>query len=61
MPRQGSASGGMRRAAIYARVSTGEQTCENQLHALQLVAERNCWMIGRAWTRPPRAAGRSFR
>ena len=25
----------MKRAAIYARVSTGDQTCENQLHDLR--------------------------
>lgn len=28
-----------RRAAIYARVSTGEQTCDNQLLALRELAE----------------------
>ena len=34
-----------RRAAIYARVSTGEQTPENQLIRLREVAERAGWAI----------------
>ncbi|MDN5787079.1 recombinase family protein [Pseudorhodobacter sp.] len=34
-----------RRAAIYARVSTGEQTPENQLLRLREVAERAGWTI----------------
>ncbi|MCV6547946.1 MAG: recombinase family protein [Cohaesibacter sp.] len=34
-----------KRAAIYARVSTREQTTENQLVALREVAERAGWMI----------------
>lgn len=33
------------RIAIYARVSTGEQSCESQLHALRLVADRHGWEI----------------
>lgn len=33
------------RVAIYARVSTGEQSCESQLHALRLVADRHGWEI----------------
>ena len=36
----------MRRAAIYARVSTANgQTCENQILALQSVAERHGWEV----------------
>jgi DNA invertase Pin-like site-specific DNA recombinase len=34
-----------KRAAIYARVSTGEQTTDNQLRELRSVAERNGWAI----------------
>ena len=34
-----------RRAALYARVSTGGQTVENQLRELQEVAERHGWQI----------------
>lgn len=34
-----------RRAAIYARVSTGGQTCENQLLCLREVAERAGWTV----------------
>ena len=34
-----------RRAAIYARVSTGSQTVENQLRELRHVAERHGWQI----------------
>ena len=34
-----------RRAAIYARVSTGEQTLENQLRCLREVAARAGWAI----------------
>ncbi len=33
------------RVAIYARVSTGEQSCESQLHALRLAADRHGWEI----------------
>lgn len=33
------------RVAIYARVSTGEQSCESQLHALRLAAERHGWKV----------------
>ena len=34
-----------KRAAIYARVSTDQQTTDNQLRELHLVAERNGWKI----------------
>ncbi|KEJ90790.1 recombinase family protein [Sulfitobacter donghicola] len=34
-----------KRAAIYARVSTGEQSSENQLRALKAVAERAGWDV----------------
>ena len=34
-----------RRAAIYARVSTGVQTTENQLRELRQVAERHGWTV----------------
>jgi DNA invertase Pin-like site-specific DNA recombinase len=34
-----------RRAALYARVSTGGQTVENQLRELRAVAERHDWQI----------------
>ena len=35
----------LKRAAIYARVSTDGQTTENQLRELRLVGERNGWPI----------------
>jgi len=35
----------MKRAAIYARVSTDQQTVENQLQVLREVAERSGWTI----------------
>ena len=35
----------VRRAALYARVSTGGQTVENQLRELRAVAERHGWQI----------------
>src|SRR5438270_12550256 len=35
----------VRRAAIYARVSTGSQTTENQLRELRQVAERHGWQV----------------
>jgi len=35
----------VRRAAIYVRVSTDHQTVENQLAALQQVAERRGWQV----------------
>ncbi len=35
----------MKRAAIYARVSTQEQTTENQLQELRAVAQRMGWMV----------------
>jgi DNA invertase Pin-like site-specific DNA recombinase len=34
-----------KRAAIYARVSTGDQTTENQLRELRAVAERAGWQV----------------
>lgn len=34
-----------RRAAIYTRVSTSDQTCENQLLALREVCERSGWAV----------------
>ncbi len=34
-----------KRVAIYARVSTDKQTCDNQLIELREVAERNDWQI----------------
>jgi DNA invertase Pin-like site-specific DNA recombinase len=34
-----------RRTAIYVRVSTDHQTVENQLAALQQVAERRGWQV----------------
>ena len=34
-----------KRIAIYARVSTGEQTPDNQLQELRSVAERNGWQV----------------
>ena len=35
----------IRRAAIYARVSTSSQTTENQLRELRQVAERHGWRV----------------
>ena len=35
----------MKRAAIYVRVSTNDQTVENQVHALQEIAHRRGWQI----------------
>lgn len=35
----------MERTVIYARVSTHDQTTENQIHKLKKVAERNDWAI----------------
>lgn len=35
----------MKRAAIYARVSTGDQTTENQIQELRAVAERHGWEL----------------
>src|ERR687886_296472 len=35
----------MKRAALYARVSTGGQTVENQLRELRAVAERLGWSV----------------
>lgn len=40
----------MKRAAIYARVSTDQQTVENQLQALQGIAERSGWTIVHIFT-----------
>ena len=38
------------KAAIYARVSTGEQTVENQLRELRAVAKRQGWVIVEEFT-----------
>src|SRR3954451_245260 len=38
-------NGEMKRAALYARVSTGGQTVENQLRELRQVAERLGWAV----------------
>ena len=35
----------MKKVAIYARVSTDNQTVENQLRELQAVAQRNGWIV----------------
>jgi len=35
----------MKRIAIYARVSTGDQTTENQIRELEIVAEKSGWQI----------------
>ena len=35
----------MKRVAIYTRVSTGDQTTNSQIHALEEVAERSGWHI----------------
>ena len=40
----------MKRAAIYARVSTDSQTVENQLQALHDIAERSGWTIVEVFT-----------
>ena len=40
----------MKRAAIYARVSTDSQTVENQLQVLREVAERSGWTITHVFT-----------
>lgn len=40
----------MKRAAIYARVSTDSQTVENQLQALQDIAARSGWTIVHIFT-----------
>ena len=36
-------------AAIYARVSTGEQTTENQIHELKAVAVKSDWIVHRVY------------
>ena len=46
-----------RRAAIYARVSTGEQTPENQLLRLREVAERAGWAVAREYVETASGAG----
>jgi DNA invertase Pin-like site-specific DNA recombinase len=38
----------MKRAAIYLRVSTQDQTTSNQEHALRQTAERAGWQVARA-------------
>ena len=40
----------IRRAALYARVSTTGQTVENQLRELQAVAERHGWQVTAEYT-----------
>ena len=35
----------VKRVAIYARVSTSDQTCDNQLRDLRAIAKRNDWEI----------------
>lgn len=40
----------MKRAAIYARVSTDSQTVENQLQALQDIAARSGWTVVQVFT-----------
>ena len=35
----------MKRIALYARVSTDKQTCENQLQELRVIAERMNYTI----------------
>ena len=35
----------MKRAALYLRVSTGEQTVENQRQALEAACEQRGWQI----------------
>ena len=39
-----------RRVAIYARVSTGSQTVQNQLRELRQVAERHGWVVVEEYT-----------
>ncbi|MDN5787888.1 recombinase family protein [Pseudorhodobacter sp.] len=48
-----------RRAAIYARVSTGEQTPENQLLRLREVAERAGWAIVHEYVETASGASRA--
>tara|TARA_R110002124_G_scaffold11974_5_gene56824 strand:- start:3882 stop:4499 length:618 start_codon:yes stop_codon:yes gene_type:complete len=48
-----------RRAAIYARVSTGEQTPENQLIRLREVAERAGWEVVQEYVETASGASRS--
>lgn len=48
-----------RRAAIYARVSTGEQTPENQLRCLREVATRAGWTIVEEYAETISGAARS--
>src|SRR5688572_17963304 len=40
----------MRRAAIYVRVSTDDQTVENQIQALQEIAHRRGWQIAATYS-----------
>ena len=48
-----------RRAAIYARVSTGEQTPENQLIRLRELAERAGWAVVREYVETASGAKRA--
>ena len=36
---------GARRAAIYVRVSTDQQTVDNQIHELRQIAEQRGWTV----------------
>jgi DNA invertase Pin-like site-specific DNA recombinase len=49
----------LRRTAIYARVSTGEQTPENQLRCLREVAARAGWVIVEEYSETISGAARS--
>ena len=40
----------IRRAAIYARVSTGAQTVQNQLRELREIADRHGWIVAAEFT-----------
>src|SRR5262249_61061760 len=40
---------GEKRVALYLRVSTNEQTTDNQRRELQAVAERHCWTVVRVF------------
>jgi DNA invertase Pin-like site-specific DNA recombinase len=40
----------IRRVAIYARVSTGAQTVQNQLRELREIADRHGWIVAAEFT-----------
>src|SRR4051812_29390645 len=48
-----------RRAAIYARVPTGEQTPENQLRCLREVAARAGWIVAEEYSETISGTARS--